>query len=65
VKKNKQWKFNTAIDAICPICKEREKCFEQSNDYKLNTQLIVLRCRYCRHDFEELQSTEKSKTSIN
>jgi hypothetical protein len=60
------WRFDTPKDTPCPICKEKGKCVERSDDYELRTKngnvmrlfaVEVLRCRYCKHDFEALRST--------
>jgi hypothetical protein len=47
------WK--TPQNAPCPICEETGKVVELHRDYAANTEQVTLRCRYCKHNFEEVR----------
>jgi RecJ-like exonuclease len=47
------WSFDTSRDTPCPICEEKGKVVERHTDYEIGTMQETLRCRYCKHNFEE------------
>jgi hypothetical protein len=57
----KDWKWQTPQNEPCPICDERGKVFELYHDYDANTVQATLRCRYCKHNFEERQAKLESE----
>ena len=56
MKKKLLHRFKTRLIELCPICEEREKCIELHHDLHTGVRVETLRCRYCRHNFEDLRS---------
>jgi hypothetical protein len=55
------WTFDTPKETRCPICDEMGKVVELHSDYEIGKMQETLRCRYCKHNFEERHSEFKAK----
>lgn len=48
--------FAVPLTEKCPICGDTGKIVEQRDDQASGIRTKILRCQYCRHDFDTKQS---------